>query len=153
MKKVVLTYGTFDMFHVGHLALLERLKELGDYLIVGVSTDEFNEIKGKKTIISHTDRLNIIKGLKCVDIAIPEHNWKQKINDIKQYNVSIFGMGDDWKGSFDELKEYCEVIYLPRTEGVSSTQLKHTLKVLDRAHIEEIKNSLDKISSIVDKFS
>lgn len=153
MKKVILTYGTFDLFHIGHLKLLQRLKKLGDYLIVGVSTDEFNNLKGKKTVIPHADRLAIIESLSCVDLAISEHSWEQKIQDIKKYNVDIFAMGDDWTGKFDNLKAYCEVIYLKRTEGVSSTQLKETLKVLDKNHIEEIKNSLDKISSIVDKFS
>lgn len=151
-NKVVITYGTFDLFHVGHLNLLNRLKELGDYLIVGVSTDEFNEVKGKKTIVDFEDRLEIIKNLKCVDLAIPEINWEQKEKDIKRYDVSIFGMGHDWQGHFDGLKVFCEVVYLPRTEGISSTDLKTALRVLDKTHIKQIKSALDTISTIVERF-
>jgi glycerol-3-phosphate cytidylyltransferase len=152
MKKVILTYGTFDLFHIGHLNLLNRLKELGDYLVVGVSTDRFNEGKGKKTIVNFEDRMKIVSGLKCVDLAIPENSWEQKVHDIKKYNVSVFGMGHDWEGHFDTLKEYCEVVYLSRTEGISSTAIKQTLQVLDKTHIDDLKKALDLISSIVDRF-
>ena len=150
--KVVLTYGTFDLFHIGHLNLLRRLRALGDRLIVGVSTDEFNALKGKKTIIGFEDRIEIVRNLKCVDMAIPEDNWEQKVDDIRRHGVSIFGMGSDWEGRFDELKAHCEVVYLPRTEGVSSTQIKKTLQVLDRSHVQELKQALDLIASIVDRF-
>ena len=126
-EKIVLTYGTFDMFHIGHLNLLNRLKSLGDKLIVAVSTDEFNSIKGKKTLIPFEQRALIVKNLKCVDMVIAEENWEQKIDDIKKYNVDIFAMGDDWKGKFDFLKDYCEVIYLPRTQNISTTELKKEL--------------------------
>lgn len=152
MKKIVITYGTFDLFHIGHLNLLKRLKELGDYLIVAVSTDEFNEGKGKKTIVPFSDRIEIVSNVKCVDLAIPEDSWEQKIKDIQKYGVSIFGMGHDWEGKFDELREYCEVIYLPRTSGVSSSDMKRLLQVLDRSHIKDLKHALDLISSIVDRF-
>lgn len=151
--RYVITYGTFDLFHIGHLNLLERLKELGDYLIVGVSTDEFNAGKNKKTIIGFEDRLKIVQGLKCVDLAIPEVSWDQKIRDIQHYEIDVFGMGHDWQGHFDELKEYCEVVYLPRTEGISSTDLKNTLKILDKNHIDELKNALDTISTIIERFN
>ena len=127
MGTVVLTYGTFDMFHVGHLNLLIRLKELGDTLIVGISTDEFNENKGKKTLIPFDQRIKIVQNIKCVDLVIPESNWDQKIKDIEEHNVDIFGIGDDWLGKFDSLKEYCEVHYLERTENVSTSQLKKSL--------------------------
>lgn len=150
-NKVVLTYGTFDLFHVGHLRLLERLKALGDYLIVGVSTDEFNTQKNKQTIIPFADRLEIVSKIKYVDMTIPEESWTQKVSDIEKYNVSIFGMGHDWKGKFDHLKEFCEVKYLPRTPNISSTKLKHTLKLLDKSHITDLKTALDLISSIVDR--
>lgn len=131
-EKIVLTYGTFDMFHIGHLRLLNRLKALGDRLIVAVSSDEFNEIKGKKTLIPYNQRALIVEHIKCVDKVIPEHNWEQKVEDIKKYNVDIFAMGNDWEGKFDFLKEYCEVVYLPRTENISTTQLKLELnKFLD----------------------
>lgn len=123
-NKTILTYGTFDMFHIGHLKLLQRLKLLGDNLIVGVSTDEFNKIKGKKTLIPYEQRALIVENIKCVDKVIPEDNWEQKINDVKEYNIDIFAMGNDWEGKFDFLTEYCKVIYLPRTENISTTQLK-----------------------------
>ena len=126
-EKIVLTYGTFDMFHIGHLNLLNRLKSLGDKLIVAVSTDEFNSIKGKKTLIPFEQRALIVQNIKCVDIVIAEENWEQKIDDIKKYNVDIFAMGDDWKGKFDFLKDYCKVVYLPRTQNISTTELKKEL--------------------------
>ncbi len=151
-KKIVLTYGTFDLFHIGHLNLLRRLKELGDYLIVGVSTDEFNAGKNKQTIIPFEDRIEIVRNIKCVDMAIPEEAWSQKVVDIDEYDVSIFGMGHDWAGKFDELKKLCDVVYLPRTPNVSSTDVKNLLKVLDRSHISDLKQALDIISSIVDRF-
>ena len=128
MKKIVLTYGTFDLFHIGHLRLLQRAKELGDYLIVGVSTDEFNDQKGKKSIIPFEHRKEIVENIKCVDLVIPENNWEQKIEDIKKYKVNIFVMGSDWKGKFDFLKKYCEVVYLKRTDGISSTKIRNILK-------------------------
>ncbi|MBD9514026.1 adenylyltransferase/cytidyltransferase family protein [Pseudomonas sp. PDM22] len=128
MKKTILTYGTFDLFHIGHLNILRNLKALGDILIVGVSTDEFNLQKGKKTAIPFHERIEIIKSIKYVDIAIPESTWDQKKSDIFEYSVSTFAIGDDWAGKFDHLKEYCQVIYLPRTEGISTTQLKNKLK-------------------------
>ena len=127
-EKIVLTYGTFDMFHIGHLNLLNRLKSLGDKLIVAVSTDEFNSIKGKKTLIPFEQRALIVQNIKCVDMVISEENWEQKIDDIKKYNVDIFAIGDDWQGKFDFLKDYCEVIYLPRTQNISTTELKKELK-------------------------
>lgn len=127
--KNVITYGTFDLFHVGHLNLLRRAKELGDYLIVAVSSDRFNwEEKQKKCEIPDKDRMAIVEAIKYVDKVIPEDSWEQKIEDVKKYNVDVFVMGDDWKGKFDFLKDYCEVVYLPRTEGISSTQLKEDLK-------------------------
>lgn len=126
-EKIVITYGTFDMFHIGHLRLLQRLKKLGDKLIVAVSTNEFNAIKGKTTVIPFTDRIEIVKNIKCVDEVIAENNWEQKVSDIQKYNVSIFAMGNDWEGKFDYLSEWCEVVYLPRTEGISTSCIKQIL--------------------------
>jgi len=126
-KKTVITYGTFDMFHIGHLKLLQRLKDLGDRLIVAVSTDEFNALKGKKTLIPYEQRALIVENIKCVDMVIAESNWEQKILDIKRLDIDIFAMGDDWAGEFDFLKEYCKVVYLPRTKNISSTKLKQEL--------------------------
>jgi glycerol-3-phosphate cytidylyltransferase len=151
-ERIVLTYGTFDLFHIGHLNLLTRLRSLGDRLIVGVSTDEFNEIKGKKTVVPFSDRIEVVRALRCVDHAIAEENWEQKADDIKRYGVSVFGMGSDWEGRFDELKTHCEVIYLPRTDGISSTHIRKTLKVLDRSHVRDLKHALDLIASIIDRF-
>lgn len=139
MAKTVITYGTFDLFHIGHLKLLQRIKNLGDRLIVAVSTDEFNTLKGKKTIIPYEQRAEIVSNIKCVDLVIPENNWEQKIEDIQKYNVDIFTMGNDWEGKFDFLKEHCEVIYLDRTEGISSTQLKQTLKSFSVSKDEIVK--------------
>lgn len=151
MMKTILTYGSFDLFHIGHLRLLERLRSLGDRLVVGVSTDEFNVLKGKRTVIPYADRVEIVHALRCVDLVIPETCWEQKEDDIRAHQVSIFGMGSDWTGRFDELKAHCEVVYLPRTEGVSSTHLRETLKVLNGEHVRELKQALDLIASIVDK--
>lgn len=127
MRKI-LTYGTYDLLHFGHINLLKRAKELGDYLIVGISTDEFNSLKGKKSYFSYDIREYMLESVKYVDEIIPENNWEQKIEDIKKYKIDIFVMGDDWEGKFDYLKEYCEVVYLPRTEGVSTTEIKENLR-------------------------
>lgn len=126
--KNVLTYGTFDLLHRGHINILKRAADLGDYLIVAVSSDEFNEIKGKKAINTFEDRKYILESLRFVDEVIREDHWDQKINDIKSNDVDIFVMGDDWEGKFDELKDYCEVVYLSRTPDISTTQIKATLK-------------------------
>lgn len=127
MKKVI-TYGTYDLFHIGHLNLLRRAKALGDYLVVAVSSDEFNKTKGKMCEIPERDRMEIVSAIRYVDEVILENCWEQKIEDVKNHNIDVFVMGDDWKGKFDFLKEYCEVVYLPRTEGISTTQIKQNLK-------------------------
>lgn len=126
MKRVI-TYGTFDTLHYGHIRVLKRAKALGDYLIVALSTDEFNAIKGKKSFHSWDERKELLESLRYVDLIIPEISWSQKSNDIKLYQADIFVMGSDWKGRFDDLAEYCEVIYLDRTEGVSSTKIREIL--------------------------
>ncbi|MBO4782334.1 MAG: glycerol-3-phosphate cytidylyltransferase [Lachnospiraceae bacterium] len=126
MRKVI-TYGTYDLLHVGHINLLRRARELGDYLIVVVSSDEFNAIKGKKAYYSFEDRKKILEAIRYVDEVLPEYTWEQKIDDVVNNNVDVFVMGDDWTGKFDFLKEYCEVVYLPRTEGISTTKIKQDL--------------------------
>ncbi len=128
MKKVI-TYGTYDLLHVGHINLLRRAKALGDYLIVVVSSDEFNAIKGKKAYYSFEDRKKILEAIKYVDEVLPEYTWEQKIDDVVKNNVDVFVMGDDWKGKFDFLKDYCEVVYLPRTEGISTSKIKEDLGI------------------------
>ena len=125
--KTILTYGTFDLLHYGHLEILRRASLLGDKLIVGVSTDKFNEIKGKTCVLPYQKRKELIESLDYVDKVIPENNWDQKVTDIKDNDIDIFVMGDDWKGKFNELKVFCEVIYFPRTNGISSTKLRSIL--------------------------
>ena len=121
----VITYGTYDLLHIGHINLLQRARALGDKLIVCLSTDEFNwNMKKKKCIQSYEERKTILESLMFVDLVIPENNWEQKIDDVKRFNIDVFVMGNDWEGKFDFLKEYCKVIYLPRTEGISTTQRK-----------------------------
>ena len=127
MKKV-LTYGTFDLIHQGHINILRRAKNLGDYLVVAISTDEFNAIKGKKAYHSYETRKLILEAIKYVDEVIPETEWEQKISDVKKHNIDVFVMGDDWTGKFDFLNDYCDVVYLPRTEGISTTQIKKELQ-------------------------
>lgn len=129
MKKI-LTYGTYDLLHFGHIELLRRAKELGDYLIVAVSTDEFNAIKGKKAYYDYESRKSILEAIKYVDLVIPENTWDQKRDDVLNYNVDTVVMGSDWEGNenFECLKDICNVVYLPRTEGISSTKIKYDLK-------------------------
>jgi len=128
MRKVI-TYGTFDLLHYGHINLLQRAKQLGDYLIVALSTNEFNDIKGKKCYFTYEERKKLVEAIRYVDLVIPEENWEQKINDIKEYRVDVFAIGDDWQGEFDFLKEFCEVVYLSRTPEVSTTKIKEDLSV------------------------
>ncbi|MEG2597084.1 MAG: glycerol-3-phosphate cytidylyltransferase [Oscillospiraceae bacterium] len=126
MKKVI-TYGTFDLLHYGHINLLKRAKEKGDYLIVALSTDEFNRGKGKECYFPFEKRKALLESIRYVDLVIPEVCWEQKKEDIKEFKVDIFVMGDDWKGKFDFLREYCEVDYLPRTPEISTTKIKNDL--------------------------
>ncbi|MGM0929061.1 MAG: adenylyltransferase/cytidyltransferase family protein [Actinomycetota bacterium] len=153
MGKTVLTYGTFDLFHVGHLNVLRRLSELGDRLIVGVSTDRFNAVKGKKPVVPFEQRIEIVRAIRYVDLAIPEDNWEQKRQDIDQYGVDVFGIGEDWRGKFDDLDDKVEVVYLPRTSGISTTEMKRILSAFDERHVEELKRTLDSISQIVKELS
>ena len=129
MKKII-TYGTFDLLHYGHINLLQRAKALGDYLIVALSTDEFNSVdKGKTTYFTYEERKRLLEAIRYVDLVIPEENWEQKVSDVKEFRVDTFVMGDDWKGKFDFLKDYCEVVYLPRTPEISTTKIKSDLKL------------------------
>lgn len=124
MKRVI-TYGTFDLLHYGHINLLRRAKNLGDYLIVGLSTDMFNQkLKAKQNYFDYHNRELMLDAIRYVDLVIPEENWEQKINDIQLYKVDVFVMGDDWEGKFDYLKAYCDVVYLSKTPEVSSTKIR-----------------------------
>ncbi|MDD6311585.1 MAG: glycerol-3-phosphate cytidylyltransferase [Firmicutes bacterium] len=128
MKKVI-TYGTFDLLHYGHVNLLQRAKELGDYLIVAISTDEFNwNMKQKKCYFTYEERKRLVEAIRYVDLVIPEESWEQKVEDVKEFKVDTFVIGDDWEGKFDFLKEHCEVVYLPRTPEISTTQIKKDLQ-------------------------
>lgn len=129
MKRVI-TYGTFDLLHYGHINLLRRAKALGDYLIVALSTDEFNlNKKNKKSYFSYEERKELLEAIRYVDLVIPEENWEQKKTDVEKYQVDTFVIGDDWKGKFDFLKDQCEVVYLERTPEISTTQIKKDLSM------------------------
>lgn len=130
--KTVLTYGTFDLLHYGHIELLKKAKALADggKLIIGLSSDEFNNQKGKEAHQKYEKRLELLNAIVYVDMIIPENNWEQKVDDIKKYNVDTFVMGNDWEGKFDDLKEHCDVIYFPRTKSISSTSVKKAISLL-----------------------
>lgn len=139
--KRILTYGTYDLLHYGHIRLLERAKELGDYLIVALSTDEFNQIKGKQAYHNYETRKKMLEAIRCVDLVIPENDWEQKIDDVKKYYVDVTVMGGDWEGNekFEVLRDYCEVVYLPRTQGISTTKIKEELG------LQKAKNAINQI--------
>ena len=147
--KKVITYGTFDLFHVGHLRLLKRLRDLGDELYVGISSDEFNKSKGKTSFFSYDERAEILLGCKYVTSVFPEESWAQKRNDILKYNADIFAMGNDWVGKFDDLSELCEVKYLERTENISTTSIKKSLTKFKNGDFDRIENNLHEIIQIV----
>ena len=134
--KRILTYGTFDLLHYGHIRLLRRARALGDYLVVALSTDEFNASKGKKSFYTYETRKEMLEAIRYVDLVIPEDNWEQKINDVKEYHIDTVVM--DWAGSdrFEYLKDYCEVVYLDRTPGISTTQVKENLNISNVPHKE-----------------
>ena len=126
MKKVI-TYGTYDLLHRGHINLLRRARALGDHLTVGLSTDEFNALKDKQAYYTFEERQLVLEAVRYVDEVIPEDNWEQKVDDVQRHRIDVFVMGDDWAGHFDNLRPYCEVVYLTRTEGISTTQIRFEL--------------------------
>lgn len=137
MKRVI-TYGTFDLLHYGHINLLRRARALGDYLIVALSTDEFNhDSKNKVCYFTYEERKQLLESIRYVDLVIPEENWEQKVRDVREYHVDTFVMGDDWAGKFDFLKEYCEVVYLPRTPEISTTKMKQDMQELRKSGVPE----------------
>ncbi len=142
--KRILTYGTFDLLHFGHIEILRRAKALGDYLVVAVSTDEFNEIKNKKAYHNYETRKKMLEAIRYVDLVIPEKDWNQKRNDIIEYHIDEVVMGSDWEGNekFENLKDLCKVTYLPRTEGISTTKIKKDLG------LQEPINGLDQIPNV-----
>lgn len=149
--KTILTYGTYDLFHVGHVRLLERARSLGDRLIVGISSDEFNAIKGKRSVIPYEHRAEILRALSCVDEVFPEHDWAQKADDIRRFEASVLVMGDDWAGKFDDYKSLCEVVYLQRTGGISSTELKAALSAFRGDKIAELQGALAALQTVVNQ--
>jgi|TARA_B110001450_G_C17634605_1_gene486654 glycerol-3-phosphate cytidylyltransferase len=148
-EKTLITYGTFDLFHVGHLRLLKKIKERGTKLIVAVSTDDFNLLKGKKTIIPFEQRVEILESIIYVDKVIGEHDWNQKKNDVIKYNIDEFIMGDDWVGKFDDLKPLCQVTYLPRTNDISSSDIKDSLSEFSKISTNKFKEATDILNQIV----
>ncbi|WP_345740350.1 adenylyltransferase/cytidyltransferase family protein [Halomonas getboli] len=152
MPSTVITYGTFDMFHIGHLNLLRRIAGLGERLIVAVSTDEFNAGKGKRTLIPFEQRAEIVRSIRYVDEVIPELSWEQKVEDVQRYAVSTFAIGDDWQGHFDFLRPYCEVVYLPRTEGVSTTELKRSLNRFCSVSREDVLHAFEVLERLRQDF-
>lgn len=148
--KTVITYGTFDLYHIGHVKLLKRLHQLGDRLIVGLSTDEFNQVKNKNVVIPFADRREVLLSCKYVDDVFPENNWDQKRDDIINKKADIFAMGDDWSGKFDDLQDIVEVVYLPRTKDISTTDLKTMLRRINEEKVNELKNVINHVSDLVD---
>lgn len=132
----VLTYGTYDLLHYGHVRLLQRASSLGDYLIVALSTDEFNEQKGKKSFYPYSVRREMLEAMRYVDLVIPEVRWSQKFEDIAEYKVDIVCMGSDWRDDprFEELREVCDVVYFDRTEGISTTGVRRSLETSNTYH-------------------
>jgi glycerol-3-phosphate cytidylyltransferase len=147
-----ITYGTFDLFHYGHLQLLRRVADLADQLIVGVATDEFNVIKGKRSMIAYEQRAEIVASLRMVDAVIPERNWEQKREDIETHDVDLFVIGNDWAGEFDDLGDLCDVVYLPRTSGISSTEIRDAVHVFSPAEVERLHHALEAISEVIRVF-
>lgn len=148
----VITYGTFDLFHIGHVNLLRRLRQLGDRLIVGCSTDEFNESKGKRAVVPFEHRIEILRSCRFVDEVFAEENWDQKKSDIMRMNADIFAMGSDWAGKFDELGSACKVVYLPRTENVSSTEIRELVHAFKREEVTRLKCAAAQLSDLIAKF-
>lgn len=152
-SRIVVTYGTFDLFHIGHLRLLQRLRDLGDALYVGISTDEFNEGKGKRSFIRYEHRAEIVGALAIVAGTFPESTWEQKRDDIRRMNASVLGMGDDWSGRFDEYRDICEVVYVPRTPDVSSTSLRERLAPFGDEEREKLQAALEVMSDLLRSLS
>ena len=143
-ERIILSYGTYDLFHYGHVQILKRMRQMGDKLIIGCSSDAFNKAKGKKSFFNYEERAEILKSIRYVDEVFPEESWEQKVSDIKKYGAHLFVMGDDWKGKFDfiEKETTCSVMYLPRTVGVSTTNIKEALSTIKKEKIEVILEKL-----------
>jgi glycerol-3-phosphate cytidylyltransferase len=144
-----ITYGTFDLFHFGHLQLLRRISLIAEQVYVGVATDDFNSQKGKKSVIPFEHRCEIVSAIRLVDHVFGEETWDQKRSDIMKFKADLFVMGDDWAGHFDDLNDICVVRYLPRTNGVSSSLLKETLKVISGDSLTDLQNAIGVVSDVL----
>jgi glycerol-3-phosphate cytidylyltransferase len=151
MTTVVTYGGTFDLFHIGHVRLLKRLRGLGDRLVVGLSSDEFNSVKNKNAIIPYEDRRELLLSCRYVDDVFQENSWEQKRDDLQRENASIFAMGDDWIGKFDDLQDVVKVVYLPRTQNVSTTELKTVITQIYDEKLREIRNVASHLNALIDK--
>ena len=149
--RTVITYGTFDLFHVGHVRLLKRIRDLGDRLVVGLSSDEFNKVKGKKVIIPFADRKEILLSCRYVDDVFQENTWEQKREDIIREKAEMFAIGDDWAGKFDDLDDIVKVLYLPRTKDISTTELKTVIREINAEKLHEAKNVADHLVDLLRK--
>lgn len=149
----VLTYGTFDLFHIGHLNLLRRLRAMCDRLLVGVSTDEFNEAKQKHAIFPYEYRAEIVASVRYVDDVFLEESWEQKRDDVLRHSADAIAMGADWSGRFDDLADVCSIVYLPRTDGVSSSELKQRMRALGLADVKRIQEALSIAAEVLDALS
>ena len=147
--KTVITYGTFDIFHAGHVRMLRRARELGDRLYVGVSTDEFNIQKGKRSLFTYEERAEIVGANRHVDGVFPESSWEQRRQDIERYGAAVFVIGDDWAGKFDHLNDMVNVVYLPRTPSVSTTEVKASLRGFSTQQVDALRSGVDVVSAIV----
>lgn len=146
--KTIITYGTFDLLHIGHIRLLTRARSLGEKLIVGLSTDEFNAGKGKASIFSYADRREILLALRLVDEVIPENSWEQKRLDIQYNEAQMLAMGDDWAGKFDDLSDITKVVYLPRTESVSTTEIKTVISKIKEEKLQTLDRAIEQVLQI-----
>jgi glycerol-3-phosphate cytidylyltransferase len=149
----VITYGTFDLFHIGHVRLLRRLRDLGDRLVVGCSTDEFNALKGKKSLIPYCHRVDVLRSCRYVDEVFAENDWDQKRRDIQHFDAHIFAMGDDWVGKFDSLSDLCQVVYLPRTENISSTEIRQVVRSLYEEELRAVRSATLHVLDLLDEIA
>lgn len=147
MPTTIVTYGTFDLFHFGHVRLLKRLRSMADRLVVGCSTDEFNALKGKRTVVPYDQRVEVLASCRYVDCVFPEQSWDQKRNDLKIHSATLFAMGDDWAGKFDDLQDIVDVVYLPRTEDISTTDVKRAVTARFETEIGSVLNSIRQAES------
>lgn len=148
-KKTIITYGTFDLFHVGHVRLLKRLKKMGDRLVVGLSNDDFNRLKEKKTIMNYEQRKEVLESCCYVDEVFEEYEWEQKEQDIIRYEADVFAMGSDWAGKFDNLQKVTEVVYLPRTKDISTTEIKELVHNLNVDKKNEILHLISNVNQAI----